>query len=74
MVVLKSHNNRYKNALEILRFVCQQLVILSERRANGSFYGLFVNSKGKIDSNFLADLQMEHLVKLTKCHIEFACK
>ena len=70
LVVFKGHNSRSKYALEILRFLCQQLALLSEKVATESFYGLFVNTKGKVDTNIPADLQMEYLVRQCKSHIK----
>lgn len=68
MCVLKGHSVRSKYALEILRFLCQQMPLLSEQTALQSFYGLFVNTKGKFDSFIAADLEMEHMVRLVKSH------
>ena len=63
-------NNNSKYALEILKFLCEQTSLLSERSANESFYGMFVNKKGKCDSSFAADLQMEYLVRSVKGHLK----
>ena len=38
--------------------------------ASESFYGLFVNTKSKVDSNIPANLQMEYLVRQCKGHIK----
>ena len=54
---LKGHDNRSKYALEILGFF-YQLAILSQKTASGSLYGLFVNTKGLVDTHIPADLQM----------------
>ncbi|XP_053405511.1 uncharacterized protein LOC123528628 [Mercenaria mercenaria] len=70
LLILKGHNNKSKYALELLRFLSQQLALLSERAANEVCYGLFVNT-GK--SIIPADMQMEHLVRLTKCHLRTMC-
>lgn len=70
MLILKGHNNKSKYALELLRFLCQQLALLSEQAANEVFYGLFVNTGKTI---IPADLQMEQLVKLTKSHLRSMC-
>ena len=47
--------------------------LLSEKVASSSLYGLFVNTGGKINSNIPADLQMEHLVRVTKNHLKYMC-
>jgi hypothetical protein len=52
---------------------CQQLALLSEKVASSSLYSLFVNTGGKINSNIPADLQMEHLVRVTKNHLKSMC-
>jgi hypothetical protein len=70
MIVFKGHNTRSKYALEILRFLCQQKSLLSQKAAFESCFGLFVNTKGKINSHIPADQQMEHLVRLTKGHLK----
>ena len=70
MIIMKSHNNKSKYALEILRFLCQQFALLNERSASEVVYGLFVNTGNTI---IPADLQMEHLVKLTKGHLRSMC-
>lgn len=56
--------------IEILRFLCQQFALLSERAASETVYGLFVNTGKTV---IPADLQMEHLVKLTKGHLRSMC-
>ncbi|KAH3771970.1 hypothetical protein DPMN_173301 [Dreissena polymorpha] len=73
MVILKGHNTRSKYALEILRLLCQQFALLSESQAYSSLYGMFVNTGGKLDTNSPADLEMEHLVRLTKGHLKAMC-
>ena len=73
MVIFKGHNTRSKYALEILRLLCQQFALLSESQAYSSLYGLFVNTGGKPDTNSPADLEMEHLVRLTKGHLKAMC-
>ncbi|XP_053377824.1 uncharacterized protein LOC123550437 [Mercenaria mercenaria] len=70
MIVMKGHDNKSKCALEILRLLCQQFALLSERAANKAVYGLFVNTGKTI---IPVDLQMEHLVKLTKGHLRTMC-
>ncbi|XP_070532786.1 uncharacterized protein [Ptychodera flava] len=70
MVIFKSSNNLSKYALEIIRLLVHQLCILSEREALEEFYGLFVNTKGKIDSFIPADRQMEYIIKLVKSNIK----
>ena len=73
MLTLKGHNNKSKYALEILRFLCQQYALLSERVAHSSLYGLFVNVGGEMNTHIPADLQMEYLVRLTKGHLKSMC-
>ena len=70
LLILKGHNNKSKYALELLRFLSQQLALLSEQAANEVIYGLFVNTGKTI---IPADMQMEHLVRLTKCHLRSMC-
>ena len=70
MCMLKGHNNNSKYALEILRFLFHQKCTLDEQTAYQSFYGLFVNNKGKHDTSIPADLQMEHIVKMIKGHLK----
>lgn len=70
MCILKANNNILKYALEILRLLAMQHSLLHEKSAHETFYGLFVNTQGKFDSSFGCDLQMEHLVRLTKEHIK----
>lgn len=69
MCVLKGHSNNSKYALDILLFLCHQLGTLSEKTAQETFYGLFVNTKGKFDTSIGAYLQMEHVVRLVKGHL-----
>jgi hypothetical protein len=69
MCILKSNNNKSKYSLEILRFLCHQMATFSEKTALETFYGLFVNTKGKVDTSIGADLQMEHVVRLVKGHL-----
>lgn len=70
MCVLKGNNNRSKYALEILRFLFLQTSLLDLKTAKETFYGLFVNQKGKADTNIPADLHMEHFVKEIKEHLK----
>lgn len=70
MCVLKGNSNNSKYALEILRFLFHQMSILDEKTAYQTFYGLFVNTKGHMDTNIPADLHMEHHVKVIKGHIK----
>lgn len=70
MLFLKGHNSKSKYALEILRFLCQQYALLSEKDANAAVYGLFVNTGSTI---IPADLQMEYLVRVTKKHLRSMC-
>ncbi|CAG2220286.1 unnamed protein product [Mytilus edulis] len=70
MIHFKANNNLSKYAYEILRLLVHQLCILSEQEAHEEFYGLFVNTKGKIDSHIPCDLQMEYIVKSVKRNIK----
>lgn len=70
MCVLKENNNQSKYALEILRFLFLQTSLLDLKTAKETFYGLFVNQKGKVDTNIPADLHMEHFVKEIKEHLK----
>lgn len=54
---------------KFFRFLCHQLATLSEKTAQETFYGLFVNTKGKFDISIGADLQMEHVVRLVIGHL-----
>ena len=69
MIFFKANKNLSKYAHEILRFLVHQTCTLSETEAHEVFYGLFVNTRGKKDSHIPADLQVEHLVRTTKKHI-----
>ncbi|KAL5004258.1 hypothetical protein ScPMuIL_017714 [Solemya velum] len=69
MCLLKGHSNYSKYALEILRFLCHQLSLQDKKSAHQVFYGLFVNTKGKTDTFYPADLKMEHIVRLIKGHL-----
>lgn len=70
LLLFKGHSNNSKYALEILRFLGQQVSLLSEQKAAETCYGLFVNTGKTIVP---ADLQMEHLVRLTKGHLRAMC-
>ncbi|CAC5417451.1 unnamed protein product [Mytilus coruscus] len=70
LIEFKAKSNLSKYALEVLRFLMQQTVLLSEKGATMTVYSMFVNTQGKIDSHIPADLQMEYIVKLTKKHIK----
>ncbi|CAC5377462.1 unnamed protein product [Mytilus coruscus] len=70
LIVFKAKSNLSKYALEVLRFLMQQTVLLSEKSATMTVYSMFVNTQGKIDSHIPADLQMEYIVKLTKKYIK----
>ena len=58
-----------KYGLECLIFLLQQQYLLSERDATQAFYGMFVNTKGKVDSFVPADMWMEWTVRVIKKHI-----
>lgn len=64
--MLKGHRHKFKYALEILRLLCQQFALLSDKQACESLFGLFVNTG-------TADLQIEYIVKLTKGHLKSVC-
>lgn len=70
MVVFKTRNNNSKYALEIHRFLVQQISVLSKREAVETVEAMFVNAKGKPNSCTPADLQMEYVVKIIKKHIK----
>lgn len=70
MCLLKGHNWKSKYALEILKFLCQQLSTMDVKLAHETFYGLFVNNSGKEDTCIGADLQMEHIVRLVKDNLK----
>lgn len=44
--------------------------LLDLKTAKETFHGLFVNQKGKADTNIPADLHMEHFVKEIKEHLK----
>lgn len=67
---MKGHNTKSKYALGTLRFLCQQYALLSEKDANSAVYGLFVKNEKTIIPD---DLQMEHLVRVTKTHLRSMC-
>ncbi|XP_006814411.1 uncharacterized protein LOC102801398 [Saccoglossus kowalevskii] len=73
MIIFKANNNLSKYALEIMRLLVHQLCIFSEQQANEEFYGLFVNTKGQINSFIPADRQMEYIVKLVKQNMKHMC-
>ena len=56
LVVFKSKSNNSKYAVEVMRFLMQQTCVLSEKKAFHSFYSMFVNTKGKLDSYIPSDL------------------
>jgi hypothetical protein len=66
MVLFKAKSNNSKYAVEVHRFLVQQLCLLSELEAHEVVYSMFVNTKGHAHSHIPADLQMEYLVKLIK--------
>ena len=70
MLVFKANNNLSKYAYECMRFLVHQKCTLSEKEASEEFYGLFVNTKGRLDSHIPCDLQMEYIVKLVKKHLK----
>jgi hypothetical protein len=66
MLLAQSYASKY--AQEIIRFLVHQYAA-SPREATETFYRLFVNTTGKIDSHIPADLQMEHVVKRQKRYV-----
>ena len=70
LVIFKAKSNNSKYAVEVHRFLVQQLCLLSEKEAHETVYSMFVNTKGNVDSHIPADLQMEYLVKIIKKHIK----
>lgn len=70
MLMFKANNYLSKYAYEIMRFLVHQLCTLSDRKAHQEFYGLFVNTGGKIDSHIPCDLKMEHIVKFARHHLK----
>ena len=74
MLVFKANNNLSKYAYECMVFLVQQLCTLSEKEATEQFYGLFVNTKGRLHSHIPSDLQMEYIVKLVKKHLKHVFK
>lgn len=70
MLVFKANSNLSKYALEILRLLVHQQSSLSLKAACEEFYGLFVNTKGKLDSHIPVDEQMEWIVGQVKAHIK----
>ena len=69
MVLFKAHNWLSKYANEILQFLVHQLAILSDHDAHMIFYSMFVNKKGRIDTNLPCNLQMEYIVHVCKKHM-----
>ena len=70
MLLIRADSPQAKYADEILRFLMQQLVLLSEHAAYEMFFSLFVNMKGQLTSSMPADIWMERLVRITKKHIK----
>ena len=70
MTVFKVQNNLSKYALELLRLLVHQQCILSLQGAHEEFYGLFVNTSGKLDGHIPADERMEWMVNVVKKHIK----
>lgn len=73
MLHFKAHKNKSKYAYEIMRLLVHQFVLLSEKKANEEFYGLFVNTHGHIYSHIPVDLQMEYIVKIIKKNLKQMC-
>ena len=70
MVHFKSNNHLSKYASEIMRLLVHQYCVLSEKEASEEFYGMFVNTQGKLDSHIPCDLKMEYIVKEVKTNIK----
>ena len=70
MVILKRHNNLSKYAYEIMRLLVHQQSSLSVCDAHQEFYGMFVDTSGKIDSHIAVDDRMEWCVGVVKKHIK----
>jgi len=70
MLYFKAANSRSKYANEVLRLLVHQMSLLSKEEAELEFKGLFVNTKGRYDTNIATDLQMEYIVKEVKKHIK----
>lgn len=70
MLVFKSYNNLSKYAYEIMRLLVHQTCILSERAASEEFYGLLVNTTGRLNGHIPTDKRMEYPVKQVKEHIK----
>ena len=70
MPVFKANNNLSKYSYEIMRLLVHQLCVLSEREAHKEFYGMFVNTKGRLDSNIAVDDRMECHVAKVKKHVK----
>lgn len=64
--VLYAHSQKGKYTLEILRFLVRQNLVMSPCEAHETFHGLFVNTRGTIDSYIPCDLQMDVIVKEQK--------
>lgn len=47
--------------------------ILTEKAENEEFYGLFINTMGRLSEQIPADRSVEYLVKQVKEHIKHMC-
>lgn len=70
MIIFKAGKNLSKYAYEIVRLLVQQLFVLSEKEAHEQFYGMFVNTQGRVDSHVACDDRMEWAVHAVKKHIK----
>ena len=70
MPIFKAENNLSKYAYEIMRLLVHQHSILSVKQAHMEFYGMFVNTAGKLDSNIPTDERMEWHVAKVKKHVK----
>ena len=70
MLLIRADSPQAKYADEILCFLMQQLVLLSEHQAYEMFFSMFVNMKGHLNSSMPADIWMESLVRIAKKHIK----
>lgn len=69
LVVMKANNPRAKYPLEILRLLVQQYSLLPQNTACMVLQSSFVNTSGRRKGYKPADLQMEHIVKIQKKHM-----
>ncbi len=68
--VFKANNWQSKYAYECVRLLVHQISTLSLQEAHAEFYGLFVNTRGKINTHIPVDERMEWEVKEIKKHVK----